>query len=170
MKTLDLRKDFAEFYAFVADRVRSWDRASNDGPGEGGTVARVDVGFGLDEPAWVCLVFDTRSDAEPDGEWNGHIQGNDLERPQWAEAFDAACDGEALTLILPDGARLAPVEDGDELVAAVGDMLKAVLLKARADGLFEALPRAPRCELGVEEQNGGYGWPVYDERGRENLA
>ena len=140
------------------------------GPGAGESVARVDVGFGLDEPAWVCLVFDTRPDAEPDGEWNGHIQGNDLERPHWAEALDAVFEGEPITLILPDGTRLEPTEDGDELVAAVGDMLKAVLLKARADGLFDALPRAPRCELGVEEQNGGYGWPVYEERGRENLA
>ena len=32
MKRLDLRKDFAEVYAFVSERVRSFDLATNDGP------------------------------------------------------------------------------------------------------------------------------------------
>lgn len=170
MKTLDLRDDFAEISTFVADRVRSWDATTNDGPGEGGSVARLDVGFGLAEPAWVCIVFDTRPDAGPDGEWNGHIQGNDLARPRWEEAFDAVSEEEPLALILPDGSRRELVGDDAGLVEAVGEMLKAVLLKARADGLFDPLPKAPRCELGVEEQDGAYAWPIYEDRGRENLA
>jgi hypothetical protein len=45
-----------------------------------------------------------------------------------------------------------------------------VLLKARADGVFAGLPKTARCELGVEEQEGTYGWPAYEERGRDNLA
>jgi hypothetical protein len=169
MNRLDLRKDFADVYAFVADRVRSFDPATNDGPGDGGPVGRIDVGFGLYQSGWVCLVFDTRPDAEPDGEWNEHIAGNDLDRPRWAKACEAL-DGESLAVILPDGTRLVPPAGGGGLAATLGDMLKGVLLKARADGVFAALPKAPRCELGVEEQDGDYGWPAYEERGQENLA
>jgi hypothetical protein len=170
MKRLDLRKDFADVYAFVADRVRSFDPATNDGPGEAGPVTRIDVGFGLYQSGWVCLVFDTRPDAEPDGEWNEYIEETVLERPSWAKACEAVEAG-ALVLILPDGTRQElPAEATDQLVAALGGMLRGVLLKARADGVFARLPKTARCELGVEEQDGSYGWPAYEERGQDNLA
>jgi hypothetical protein len=176
MKRLDLRKDFADVYDFVSERVRSFDPAINDGPaeespGEGGPVSRIDFGFGLyHESGWVCLVFDTRADPEPDGEWTMHIEGNDLERPRWVKACEAVEEG-PLALVLPDGTqRELPAGAMDQLVAAIGDMLRAVLLKARADGLFTVLPKTDRCELGVEEQEGSYGWPEYESRGVDNLV
>jgi hypothetical protein len=170
MKRLDLRKDFADVYAFIADRVRSFDPAANDGPGEGGPVTRIDLGFGLYQSGWVCLVFDTRPDAEPDGEWNEYIEETVLERPRWAKACNAVEEG-PLTLILPDGTRRElPAGATEQLVTALGDMLRAVLLKARADGVFAGLSKAARCELGVEEQDGDYGRPDYEKRGRDNLA
>jgi hypothetical protein len=55
-------------------------------------------------------------------------------------------------------------------VTILGDLLKSVLLRARSDGVFAHLPRSPQCELGVEEHDGNYGWPAYEERGKENLA
>jgi hypothetical protein len=170
MKRLDLRKDFAEVYAFVAGRARAFDPAANPGPGKGKRVSRIDVGFGLYQSGWACLVFDTRRNPEPDGEWNEYIEDTVLERPKWATACEAVEAG-PLTLILPDGARreLATGNTGP-LVAALGDMLRAVLLKARDDGVFAALPKAPRCELGVEEQDGSYGWPEYELRQTDNLA
>jgi hypothetical protein len=170
MKRLDLRRDFADIYAFVADRVRSFDPATNDGPGEVGPITRIDVGFGLYQSGWVCLVFDTRPGAEPDGEWNEYIEETVLERPRWAKAYDAVEAG-PLALVLPNGTRRElPVGATDQLVAALGDMLRGALLKARADGVFAGLPKAAHCELGVEEQEGSYGWPAYEERGKENLA
>lgn len=45
-----------------------------------------------------------------------------------------------------------------------------MVLKARADGVFTRLPKAPSCELGVEHFSGAYGWPVYEERGQNNLV
>jgi hypothetical protein len=75
-----------------------------------------------------------------------------------------------LALVLPDGTRRVLPAEGGGLAAALGDMLREVLRKARADGVFAALPKAPQCELGVEEQEGNYGWPAYEERGQENLA
>src|SRR5262249_39221408 len=133
-------------------------------------VTRVDVGFGLYESGWVCVVFDTRPDAEPDGEWNEYIEETALERPRWAKACEAV-EEEPLSVVLPDGTRQElPTGAKGQLVAALGDRLRAVLLKARADGVFAGLPKAGRCELGVEEQEGSYGWPAYEERGEGNLA
>jgi hypothetical protein len=170
MKRLDLRKDFSDVYALVRDRVRSFDPATNEGPGEGSLVTRIDIGFGLYYSGWACLVFDTRPDAEPDGEWNEYIEETVLERPRWARACEVV-EAEPLALVLPDGTRRElPAGATGQLVTAIGDMLRGVLFKARADGVFGGLPKAPRCELGVEEQDGNYGWPVYEERGRDNLA
>ena len=104
MKRLDLRKDFNDVYAFVARRVQSFDPATNDGPGKGKRISRIDIGFGLYQSGWVCLVLDTRRNPEPDGEWNEHIDETALERPRWATACNAVEKG-PLNVILPDGTR-----------------------------------------------------------------
>ena len=40
-----------------------------------------------------------------------------------------------------------------------------------AAGIFVKLPKAQRCELGVEDPTTGeFGWPSYDDRGKENLV
>jgi hypothetical protein len=167
---LDLRKDFADIYAWVDRRVQTFNPDTNDGPGDAGPITRIDIGYGFEQSGWVALVFDTRPDAEPDGEWTMHIDGNDLERPHWVSARETNED-HPLEVMLPDGSNreLPPGADG-ELATFLGELLRGVLLKARADGLFAALPKAPQCELGVEEQEGGYGWPVYEARGQDNLA
>ncbi|MBM3983171.1 MAG: hypothetical protein FJ304_23440 [Planctomycetes bacterium] len=170
MKRLDLRKDFAEVVAFVAQRVKAFDPAANPGPGKGKRVSRIDVGFSIDYGGWVCLVFDTRRAPEPDGEWNEYIEETVLERPKWGKADDAVAAG-PFTLVQPDGTRRElAAGDAGGLVTAIGDMLRAVLLQARDGGVFAALPKTPRCELGVEEQDGNYGWPDYELRGTDNRA
>jgi hypothetical protein len=170
MTRLDLRKDSADILAFISERVRSFDPKTNDGPGKGRRVTRIDVGYSCDQAGWVALIFDTRRAAEPDGEWNSHIEGNLLERPEWLAAFEAL-GGESLLVVLPDGKeRKLRRGSYEALTTILGDFLKSVLLKAREDGIFADLPKAARCELGVEEHDGGYGWPVYEERGQGNLA
>jgi hypothetical protein len=167
---LDLRKDFKDLYAYVVKRVKSFDPATNDGPGEPGPVTYIEFGFGFEQSGWAALVIDTRPDAEPDGEWNEHIDGNDLNRPRWLAACEAN-EEMPLELFLPDGTeQVVPAGSGDVFAIALGDLLKSVLLRARADGVFATLPKAPKCELGVEEQEGRYGWPAYKDRRKENLA
>ncbi len=165
---LDLRRDFAEIYAHVADRVRNFDPATNDGPGDPGPVKMVEVGFEYAQAGWVVVVFDTRPDAGPDGEWNAHIEGNELERPDWLAAGEANMDG-PITLVQVDGTEVV-LPECTELAEPLGELVKAVLLKARADGVFARLPKAPGCELGVEHSEGAYGWPAYEDRGEENLV
>ncbi len=165
---LDLRRDFVEIYAYLAGRVASFDPATNEGPGDTGPVKMIEVGYEYSQGGWVAVVFDTRPDAEPDGEWNSHIEGNVLERPHWEEADEANIEG-PITLIDPDGNE-SVLPEGTGLAEPLGELIKAVLLKARADGVFDALPKADGCELGVEHHDGAYGWPAYDDRGRDNLA
>ncbi len=170
MKKLDLRTDFAELAEYVAARARGFDPTTNDGPGDGGPVTRIDFGFELYQSGWACLVFDTRPGAEPDGVWNDYIEETVLERPKWAKACEAVEDG-PLALILPDGTRrVLPGGASAPLVEAVGDMLRDVLLATRAAGGFTSLPKAARCELGVEEQEGDYGWPGHENRGGADLV
>jgi hypothetical protein len=165
---LDLRRDFADIYAYLADRVRGFDPATNDGPGDPGPVKMIEIGFECAQDGWVVVVFDTRPDAEPDGEWTMHSEGAELERPHWLEADEANTDDE-ITLVRWDGTE-AVLPPGTELAEPLGEMLKAVLFKARADGLFAGLPKAAGCEMGVEHLEGGYGWPDYEDRGKENLV
>jgi hypothetical protein len=146
MKQLDLRKDVADISAFIAARVKSFDPAGNPGPGKGKRVSRIDIGFGVYDSGWVCLVFDTRRSPEPDGEWDEYLEETVLERPRWSRACDAVEAG-SLTLILPDGNR-RELKTGDtgSLVTALGEMLRSALIKARDEGLFATLPRTARCD------------------------
>ena len=63
------------------------------------------------------------------------------------------------------------MKDPDNLICGIiGEALKHVLLTAREEGVFNPLPKADRCELGVENLEGYYGWPDYEDRGRENMV
>jgi hypothetical protein len=168
---LDLRKDFDDIYGYLLDRVKAFDPKKNPGPGTGKTVALLDFGFQCDQDGWVALVFDTRPDAEPDGEWNSYIEETQLPRPHWQQALMALETG-SVDVLMPDGAKrkLTDETEFEDFVALFGDLLKSVLLKARADGVFKSLPIAKECHMGVEEQDGRYGWPNYEDRGKEDLV
>jgi hypothetical protein len=173
---LDLRRDCADIYAYVKDRIRTFDPTNNRGPGKGGPVKQIDVGYECDQSAWVVVVFDTRPDAEWDGEWTGYIEErNELARPHWLQALKTLVK-RSISLILPDGSRMEIPAVGsaqaryEQFGEVLGEMIKAVLLQARADGVFASLPKAADCELGVEHFNGAYGWPAYESRRQENLA
>src|SRR5262249_13617679 len=153
---LDLRKDFKDLYSYVVRRVRAFDLATNDGPGDGKSpVSQIDFGFQYDQDGWAALVFDTRPKAEPDGEWNEYIEENVLERPRWQAVFDALRKG-PVDFTLPDGTTQNIKSDsgGKRCAKIFGDLLKSVLLKAREDGVFQSLLKAKRCHLGVEEHDG----------------
>jgi len=172
IKKLDLRKDFNEIYKHVVKRVRTFDPSKNAGPGEGSSpVHMIDVGFQCEQDGWVVLIFDTRPDAQPDGEWNSFIDKNLFRRQHWQEALLALEDG-SVEVLLPDGKKrkITGETEFEDFVALFGDLLKGVLLKARADGVFKSLPKAEECHMGVEEQEGRYGWPAFEDRGKDDLA
>jgi hypothetical protein len=165
---LDLRRDFTEIYAHLVELVRVFNPSGGNVLGDGGPLKMVEVGFEYSQTGWVVIVFDTRPNAEPDGEWTALIEDNKLERPNWLQAGEAIIDG-PITVIRLDGSK-AKLSAGTELAQIFGEVLKAVVLKARANGVFMRLPKAPGCELGVEHFSGAYAWPLYEERGQHNLA
>lgn len=165
---LDLRRDFSDVYAHIAERVRGFVPGGGDVLGDGTTVKTIEVGFEYDQIGWLVVVFDTRADAEPDGEWTSLIDGNELERHSWQTAGQLDLD-EPTTVVDLDGTELE-LTMGLELAELLGEMIKAVLLKARADGVFATLPKAPGCEFGVEHFSGAYGWPQHEDRRRDNLV
>lgn len=58
----------------------------------------------------------------------------------------------------------------DKICKIVGEAMKHALLSARDQGWFDPLLKAERCELGIENLEGYYGWPKYEDRGKENLV
>jgi len=165
---LDLNHDSAVIYDYLADRIRCFQPHANDGPGEPDFVKMIEVGYELSQSGWVVAIFDTRPDAAPDGEWTSHIDGNCLGMPHWVKAGEAQSEG-PITLVLPGGSEKIFSMD-EELAIPIGEMIKGVLLKAKADGLFQSLPKADACEFGVEHFDGGYGWPEYERRHLDGLV
>ena len=165
---LDLRDDFAEISSYLNERIQAFNPETNDGPGEPGPVKMITLGFEYSQAGWVIAMFDTRPDAEPDGEWDAYIEGNELQRPLWLAAGEANMDG-PITMIQLDGSEVE-IEADTELAEVFGELLKSILLKARADGLLDPLLKAPNCELGVEHAEGYYGWPDDEDRGQDHLV
>lgn len=160
--TIDIRDDLPDFLAYITARV---EQQKNDPT----PVTRIDFGFEFGQSNWVALVFDTRVDAEPDGEWTATIDDVLLERPKWPIWSDLPED-EVIHFIALDGQKVNVMDDPDNLICQiVGAAMKHALLQARDNGVFKALPKAPKCEMGVENLEGHYGWPNYEDRGKENL-
>jgi hypothetical protein len=171
--TIDLCQDAIAIRAMLTEAVRTYVRkhlaattAKNHPP-----VTRIDMTFSLGDSQstpWVHLNFDTKPGSEPDGD-PSHWGFGQLERDSWLPAVQAVCDAEKVEVVQLDGKTREC--DAGEFGRQIGDFLVSMLKEARAAGLFAALPRAERCELGVEDPTSGeFGWPNYEDRGKENLA
>jgi hypothetical protein len=170
---LDLRKDYKTVSEHIADRVRDYPIYVNNGPGnDDDPISLITLGFSFDQSGWIALVFDTRPAAESDGQWQSYIAENEVPFQHWFDAVDpiheaSAFGGKAdsLTMTRHDGKkRTCKQYDVEEIAEHIGSMLWQTLVDARASGLFKELPLAKRCLMGVEEQDGYYGWPHFKDR------
>jgi hypothetical protein len=73
--------------------------------------------------------------------------------------------------------ELSPIDDLEEehdeedpLPAAIGDMIRTVLLQAKGDGVFKPLAEKAPLQLCVEDFSGTWEWPEPEEMGTDNLA
>lgn len=164
---IDIRDDLADFRQYVLRRMEQQVK----GPDKSLPVHQIDFGFEFGQQNWVALVFDTREDAEPDGEWINMIDESEfLQRPNWP-IWDELPEGEQVSFINQAGETINVMEDPDNLICTiVGDALKHTLIAARDEGLFRPLPKAKGCQIGVENLEGYYGWPNYEDRGKDNLV
>lgn len=162
---INLQADAKKIYAYVKQRVADYPIYVNAGPGEDNDpITHISLGFQVSQAAWVALVFDTRPDGAPDGQWQSYIESNWLKFPNWLKAVNSLYDdGEPIEVTLPNGKKQTLGED-DDLAEPVGVMLKDILLQARKDKCFNGLPIAKKSCMGVEDHDGAYGWPEYEKR------
>jgi hypothetical protein len=98
------------------------------------------------------LHFDTKPGSEPDGDPT-HPDFAKLTRKTWLPAVQAVCDGEKLSVVKQDG-KTRKCDDA-ELTETIGKFLVDMLLEAPVKGVFTDLPKADRCEWGVEDPTTG---------------
>ncbi len=90
---IDLKADAKSVYEYVKQRVADYPVYINNGPGEDeDPILQITLGFQISQAGWVALVFDTRPNGSPDGEWQSYIEENCLEFPHWLDAVDALFD------------------------------------------------------------------------------
>ncbi len=166
---LDLRKDVADIVALIDKGLKKF--LSQQQSGE--VVSGIGLGFFSFENPEVVIQFDTRSKFEPDGTWT-HPELARLKRPRWSKFIEACEHGEGKGAVIDaQGQRheITEIEQEKRLVNWLGDALVVALKAARNSGAFKSLPKTARCELSVEDASeGAYGWPHYEDHGKENLA
>lgn len=169
---VDLRKDAIKFREMLARAVTMY--ASKHADARAGKkhppVTRIALiyllGDGQSTPS-VHMCLDSRPNSEPDGEYS-HYDFARVTRSGWLGAVQLMCNGDNVPVSLLDGTTRECVDD--EFEKLVGEFLVSVLVSVRDEGVFAELPRGKRCELEVEEgMNGTFGWPHYEDRGKENL-
>jgi hypothetical protein len=167
---IDIRKDVPDFLAYIKRRVAQ-QVAAEKNQKRRKRVKRIDFGFEFGQGNELWLVFDTRADAQPDGEWTGQIEKiKGLKRPKWP-LWEDLPDGEQVFFLDLKGKKVNVMRNPDEKICKiVGEAMKHALLTARDQGLFKPLLIAEKCELGVENMEGYYGWPKYEDREKENLV
>ena len=173
MVTIDLQADVVEVQQMLVDAVNQY-AGKHRAPHSAKThpfVTRIDLVFSLgdsESTPWLSLHFDTKPGGEPDGDPT-HPDFFEMVRENWLPAVKAVCKGKNVRVIQHNGHTRKCGDD--ELTEEIGNFLVAMLLEARERNVFTDLPRADRCELGVEDPNTGeFGWPNYEDRGKNNLV
>jgi hypothetical protein len=179
MQTIDLRKDAEVFRSGLETAVKSI-VAENLA-----TLSALEIGYSCDQSGWIFIHADQRPKHERDGQWTTQIDEDKcLEFDHWIEAIETRFEGEEFAVIKHDGSRFvvpaldldAEVNDdgdegeGDPFAIAVGEMILDVLMRAKGDGLLTQLASHGSVQLDIEDFNGGWGWPEYDELGKTNLV
>lgn len=169
MNHFNLTESFDEIRKMIEDGVSLYSRDHNASPEENPPVTRIDLQFSLGDTTsspWVHLHFDTKPGSEPDGD-PSHRNYGQMSIPSWIPMVKHCADGELLKVTSLGGRQVHC--EGDALHQAVGQFFVDILIQLRKEGVFSSLPTGRRCELGVEEFSGVFGWPKYEERGVDNL-
>ena len=147
------------------------------------TLSAIAIGFECDQSGWFMFVADQRQEHERDGEC--FDEDGLIAMPHWNVVNIAGDQGKHIEVTKVDGStfNIAPFEEsgddepedsddemGPPFSIAIGEMILHVLTTARKNGLFKDLSRFGNVQLDIEDFNGGWAWPEYDELGKSNLA
>ena len=176
MRTIDLREDAKDFRRELEATVKSIVATRP------ASLSALEVGYSCDQSGWIYIHADERPRHHRDGEWTTKIAKDKyIDLGHWIEAIEASFEGQAFAVIKFDGTQfLVPGldedadeqfgDDDDAFTVAVGEMILAVLMNAKSDGVFMPLKSYGDVQLDIEDFNGGWAWPEIDELGKTNLA
>lgn len=175
---VDLSKDQNKVRKFILRRIKEYDLYENFGPGDDEDPIRlITLGFYAAQGGYVSLVFDTRKDAEVDGEWTQYLDETTmLNFSKWSDFYERVCDGKSANLIKHDGKSentQFQIVDEDELInekseklinAYFGTMLSDLMIDLRENESFSGLPLEKDAFFVIEEFDGNFFWPTYRSR------
>jgi hypothetical protein len=121
-----------EILKFIKRKVKALSKTTHK------PIKFIQVGYDIDQSKLICLYFDSRPKAGPDGSWTINIKGNSKRIGKWAmfKRFNY-----------------------NKLVADLGDLLKECMLELRKEEVFALIKCAKDCDFGIEHIEGEYGWP-----------
>lgn len=145
--------------------TREMTAAINSFEGEG-PITRVDVWYDLVsmEVPMVRLYLDTHPTGEPCSGSSETFDLMELEFEAWAEA----CHADVKTIEYSGSQHT--VDDEETLCEAVGLFLLEIILSLRDEGIPSKLPCAEKCYIGVATYDGVWGWPDWDDRGKNDMV
>jgi hypothetical protein len=155
----NLKNDIMTLHMEFKRRVREYPVYVNSGPGEDSDpIVQITLGYQFDQAGWASFVFDTRPNAEADGEWQSYIEENAIEFAGWVNICEELYENEgSVDVTQPNGKKVRLTTD-DDLAESIGVAMKDLLIACRDEGMFDNLPLADNCKLTVEEHEGQYGW------------
>ncbi len=161
---IDLKKDRAKLRKYIEKRIRDYSVYENLGPGEDDApIALITLGYYAAQGGYANLVFDTRPDADIDGEWTQYIaeETNTCPFPKWYAACMSIYDGKPVVVTETDG-NVATVTDEMQLQLLLGNMLVGLLTELRSDGTLALLPLTQDAYMTVQEFDFTFFWPEDD--------
>jgi hypothetical protein len=137
---IDEKLEYLAFKQYLKNQISNLD--------ENAVVKYVVIGYEVEQQGLIKVFFDTRRDAKPDGLWTQYLDTDYLARQHWIDLFEEY--------------------EVEELVQLFGEMIRRFMFLLRDENKLEGLTRDPECQFGVEDLYGHYGWPNYEDRGKEN--
>lgn len=161
---VDLAKDQQKIRRYILQRIKDYPVYINIGPGEDeDPIQLITLGYYLEQTGYFALVFDTRTNADNDGQWTLHIEDPTmLHFPKWCSLLERWYEGETSELVLPDGTSCQINQEShthESIAQIVGEMLRDTMIRLRDEGALQDLPLGKDAFLIVEEFDGHWGWP-----------
>ena len=85
---------------------------------------------------------------------------------EWCDAIDLWHGGKEVEIKLPNRKtrKLKPSDDMESVATIFGDMIRDTMIDLCKRGELQSLPLAVDAFFRVEEFDGHYGWPDWDDR------
>jgi hypothetical protein len=166
-RELDLRRESARIEKMIRAAVRTFASARRRMP-----VRALVVEFSVDE-GLVHVSLDTTPGSEPGaGNKMSHFRFRTQLVASWPTFFAAGerligLDGRACAKIAGRTIRWQVGTRRQSADETIGGMLVSLVTDLRRRGVFTKLIPAAKATLGVEEQDGAFGWPPYARRHRD---